>query len=199
MAAELDIATATLAELAAAAAGNWYAFDCFSWRDQPADSDNWMLWHFETRDDELTARANAIVIRRELRRYCVGRSPAVREDVATHWACGRVSGYAIRVFSRFRGKITDAFCKVVDLKRRLAAYPLLDENEHSKLEYADTLANILQVAQPSALVRLTPARLRQLWSALDEAGELECVDDRGAWPGQPAVRAALAGCGWLSQ
>jgi hypothetical protein len=117
-------------ELAKQAAGNHRKFDSFAWFGRPDDDENWTLVYTSNRDSGPLDKANAEFIAAELSRF-EGRT--VRAESHSHWACGYVDGYAIKVY-RADGKVTKAFKVWCDIKAALDDYPVLDESRMSELE-----------------------------------------------------------------
>jgi hypothetical protein len=134
---ELDLETA-----AKEARGNWQKFDSFGWHDRPADAEEWAIVYTHNRDSDLLDQSNADAIEKALAPYMEGEeeSADVRPEHHGHWACGWVDGYSIRVYRN--GEITPAFRAYHDLAQRLADYPVLDEEDHSRREYDATLENL---------------------------------------------------------
>ncbi len=130
---EMDLETA-----AKEARGNWRKFDCFSWHDRPEDCAEWAIVYTHNRDSDLLDQSNADAIDKGLAPFLEG--PNVRAEHHGHWACGWIDGYAIRVYRN--GQITEAFRAYHALAARLADYPILDEEDHSRREYEATLENL---------------------------------------------------------
>ena len=130
---EMDLETA-----AREARGNWRKFDCFTWHDRPEDCAEWAIVYTHNRDSDLLDQSNADAIDKALAPFLEG--PDVRAEHHGHWACGWIDGYAIRVYRN--GQITEAFRAYHALAARLADYPILDEEDHSRREYEATLENL---------------------------------------------------------
>src|SRR5262249_51831509 len=114
----------------------------------------------ENRDSGLLAKSNAAEIAKELEHFTEGDNPDAVAERHSHWACGWIEGYAIRVYRQTHIpadgfadggaaytdeeclEITEAFRTWCYLQQRLADYPVLDESDYSKREYEVTLANI---------------------------------------------------------
>ena len=118
-------------ELANDAAGNWQRFNCFVWFDKPGNADDYTIVYVSNRDSDTLDRANAKVIADELAPF-IKRGTVIPQS-HSHWACGHVDGYAIKVFDK-RGRITKAFKVWADIQARLDDYPILDESLYSELE-----------------------------------------------------------------
>ncbi len=122
------------------ARGNWQKFDSFGWHDRPEDGEEWAIVYTHNRDSDLLDQSNADAIDKALAPFTEGDSPDVRAEHHGHWACGWIDGYAIRVYRN--GQITEAFRAYHELAARLADYPVLDEEDHSRREYEATLENL---------------------------------------------------------
>ena len=120
------------------AVGNWMKSDNFIWDldAQPKDAENWCIVHTRHRDSEAVTRANARVIEDELRPFTIGRNPTVQITRFCHWAFGWVDAVVIKVYLR-NGKISRAFQKMCELNKRLADYPVLDEQILAEEEAED--------------------------------------------------------------
>jgi len=122
------------------ARGNWQKFDSFGWHDRPEDGAEWAIVYTHNRDSDLLDQSNADAIDKALAPFTEGDNPDVRAEHHGHWACGWIDGYAIRVYRN--GQITEAFRAYHELAARLADYPILDEEDHSRREYEATLENL---------------------------------------------------------
>ena len=184
----------SLQDAAKEAAGNWLKFSCFVWHRPPDHADQWAIVYTHNRDSGLVDQSNAGAIDKALAPF-VGRD--VRKENHSHWACGWVEGYAIRVFRR--GRITKAFKTYHELARRLAEYPLLDEADYSNREYEATVENIGDAAWRLKDEYDLPkgwqsAVFSWLWDNNDSA--VENVDDRGGYPDEGQLRAAFDALGY---
>jgi len=112
-------------------AGNWSKFTCFAWFERPDNADQFCIVYTSNRDSDILDKANAKVIADELAPYI--KRGSVIPQRHSHWACGHVDGYAIKVFDK-RGRITKAFKVWCDIAARLDDYPILDEGLYSELE-----------------------------------------------------------------
>lgn len=120
-----------LADFAPEYANNHAAFRSFHWRAEPEHSERWAIVYMSTRDSGLVAESNASVYERELRRFTSGSHPSVVAESHSHWACGYVDGYRIRVY-RADGEVTKAFLAFMALKCAESDYPILDSADHSE-------------------------------------------------------------------
>jgi hypothetical protein len=118
-------------KLAEQAAGNWAEFDSFAWFEMPENPGDYAIVYTSNRDSDILDRANAKAIEAELSQFV--ESGDVIAQRHSHWACGYVDGYAIRVYDD-EGSITDAFRCWADIRARLDDYPILDESLYSEME-----------------------------------------------------------------
>lgn len=188
-----------LEEAAKEAAGNWRRFDSFVWfRDRELDdADDWCIVYTHHRDSGLLDQSNAAAIVVALEPFTEGDDPDVVFERHSHWACGWIDGFSIRVFRD--GEITPAFMEYHQLSERLADYPLLDEEDYSRREYEATLENIADAA----------FRLRHRfdlpegweaevygWLAEHDCTAIENADDQGGYPDEPSLEAAFTALGY---
>lgn len=138
----MSIATLSIEDATKQAAGNWRKFDCFAWHDKPENPEEWTIVYVRNRDSGLLEESNHCMLTQELIPDI--NYGHVRCESHSHWACGWVAGYSIRVYRR--GKITKAFRKWFELQERLADYPVLNEGDYSDREYDATVANIADAA-----------------------------------------------------
>ena len=120
--------------------GNWRKFDSFIWGESPEDEDAWTIVYTHHRDSDLIDVANAEAISKAMQPYLDGDD--LREEDHNHWAHGWMKGYSIRVERRdwdgvdtnYEARYTAPLLKWVELAQKIADYPLLDEEIHSRLE-----------------------------------------------------------------
>jgi hypothetical protein len=187
--AELDLEAA-----AKEAAGNWRDFECFCWhRARELDSpDNWFITYSHHRDSGLLDQSNAAAIEAALEPFTEGDDPDMVPERHSHWACGWIDGWSIRVFRD--GHITDAFRHYHELAQRLDEYPVLDEEDYSRREYDATIENLTDAAW----------RLRHEydlpddwegdvyeWLSDNDPIAVENTDDQGGYPSEHQLRAAF--------
>jgi hypothetical protein len=113
------------------AANNHARFDSFGWHAAPDDSHLWALVYTHNRDSGTVDRANAEEINKAMAPF--EESGDVVFERHSHWACGHVDGFALRVYTA-TGEITDAFRAYCDLQARLDDYPVLDDETLSRIE-----------------------------------------------------------------
>jgi hypothetical protein len=189
-----------LDDAAKRAAGNWRQFNCFVWHRAAdlSDPDEWAVLYSHHRDSGLLDQSNAAAIGKALEPFTDGDDPDVVAERHSHFACGWIDGFSVRVFRD--GQITDAFRRYHDLAQRIADYLCLDESDYSQREYDATLANIADAAW----------RLRHVYDLPDEGWEAEVfswlldnderavsnVDDQGGYPPEDSLKAAFAALGY---
>jgi len=129
------MATLDIESAARECAGNHAKFDSFCWYDRPDDNpQEWGIVYTHNRDSGILSRCNAESIGKALAPFV--ESGDVTEEHHTHWACGWVDGYAIRVFRN--GEITKAFRTYFALLERMEAYPILDESRMEAMEVEES-------------------------------------------------------------
>lgn len=186
-----------LEERAAGAAGNHRTFESFAWFERPDDSENWTLVYTEHRDSDLLDKSNAEAIARTLEPFV--ESGDVVPENHSHWAVGWISGYAIRVYRD--GEITEAFRTWTDLQERLADYPLLDEEDHSRREFEAAIEAIEQQGRRYVVDDAPEDWAFQVfeWLWNSNQRELENRDGRGAYPSEESIIEALDDLGYLAE
>lgn len=184
----------TLEDAAKLAAGNWQTFESFAWDRERAleDADNWAILYTHNRDSDLLGMSNAATIRKALNPYGEGDDPDVVFESHSHWAVGHVDGFSIRVYRD--GEITDAFEAHHELTERMAVYPVLDEQDYSRLEHDTTLENITEAAWRLKREYDLPdawesAVFSWFWEHRQRA--VENRDDRGGYPEEGDLRDAI--------
>ena len=180
-----------LESLAQEAAGNWQEFNSFSWHDEPEEGgENWTIVHTESRDSDLVAKSNAKAIQAEMDK------PEFKDDVLpqhfNHWAVGWVDGYAIRVYDD-KGEITPAFERWCQLVKALEDYPLLDDQDHSQMEYDETIENISDEGGRLVKSEAPEDWAKQVFSWLwaNDQRAVEPMDGGGGYPTKEQIRNAL--------
>jgi hypothetical protein len=187
-----DLGDLSLTDAAKVAAGNWRTFDCFIWDGfDRADAEDWAIIYTHHRDSGLCDWSNAGVIAKALAPF---KSDVIEED-HSHWACGWIKGFSIRVFQR--GRITEAFRVYHELAQRMADYPILNETEYSQREYDATLENIqweahrLDYDLPDGWADEVYS-----WLANNDCTAIENTGDDGGYPGEEQIRAAFEALGY---
>jgi hypothetical protein len=189
----------TLEEAAKLAAGNWRKFQCFCWhrsRDME-DADQWAVLYTHNRDSGLLDQSNAAVIDKALVPFTEADDPDVVFESHFHWAVGHVDGASIRVYRE--GQITDAFKAYHELAERLADYPLLDEEDYSRREFEQTLANVADAAWRLKHDYDLPQDWESEvyhWLSDNDPRAVENRDDQGGYPSEDQLRAAFDALGY---
>lgn len=193
------LADLDLNEAAKQATGNWKQFDCFVWfrASELDDADNWTVVYTHNRDSGLLCQSNAAAIDEALEQFSDADDPDIVAESHSHWACGWIDGYSIRVFKD--GEITEAFKAYHELVEQLNEYPILNEEDLSRREYEATLENIGEAAwrlkRDFDLPEEWEAEVFDwLWSNRSHA--VESTDDQGGWPEGADLEAAFTALGY---
>lgn len=197
---EIETVDPDLYAAAKAAAGNWQDFPNFVWeRDVDVEKpEDWLLYNTSNRDSGLTVKSNEAVINKVMQPFAEGDDPDVVFERHTHWLCGHVNGFSLRVFKD--GKITPAFEALDKLRKQLAKYPVLNESDLSKRRYEATLENIKENSRDLCVgLKLPDNWQEQVYNWLDDQRQqtLEDCDDRGGYPSRPDLQAAFAALKFL--
>ena len=181
-------------EKAKLAAGNWKKFDSFAWSRgyDLDDSKSWTIVYTHNRDSGLTDQSNAKTIADDLEQFTEADDPDVVPESHSHWACGWVDGFSIRVFRD--GKITNAFRKYCELMNSLEDYPILDETDYSNREYDAAIENIGYAASSLENEYDLPKCWQSdvyTWLYDNDDGALENSDDQGGYPPEESIRTAF--------
>ncbi len=194
------LASLGLDEWAKELAGNWMTFRDFGWHDRPDENaEDWGLVYTRNRDSGLLAKSNAASIAKTMKPFLEAEDPDICEERHSHFACGWVDGYAIRVYRD--GKITGAAMAYFGLMKQLEDYPILDEGDHSDREMEATLANFKDAAwrlknQYELPEDWESAAYHWMNMSAEHERDIECRDDDGAYPSEESLRAAFEGLGF---
>lgn len=188
-----------LADAAKQAAGNWQRFDSFAWfrRNELKRPEDWSILYTHNRDSGLIDQSNAAVINKAMLPFTEGDDPDVVMESHSHWACGFVDGFSLRVFKR--GRITKAFRTYHELAVQMDEYPILDETDYSNREYEATYENLDLAAWKLKREFDLPSNWQSnvfdwLWQNRDTA--LENTDDQGGYPDHEDLKAAFDALGY---
>ena len=217
----------------AAAARNFGQGPDFVWHAAPDDPENWIIVTTTSRDAGLIAKSNTEVLAREMAKhlewpdtcaYCgeglAGQDTASSvcpdcarpcgADVvlfrASHWGCGWVEGYAIRMWHDGGGELTAAWLEWCELMMALEEYALLDDEHHSAMEFAAIIESIERHASVGDDADSFGVGERTwpylIWDALDdedkypdEHGDLNCRNRELTAAVRQAGLAPCEGCG----
>jgi hypothetical protein len=116
----------------------------------------------------------------------------------SHWACGWIDGFAIRVFDN-KDDVTPAFSAYCDLQARLADYPILDEQDYSRREY-DAAIDWIQREGRGLVIEDAPDDWPEQvfsWLWQHDERELNSCDDQGASPRRAVIADVLDNLGLL--
>lgn len=188
-----------LKDAAKQAAGNWQRFDSFAWfrRNELKRPDDWSILYTHNRDSGLIDQSNAAVINKAMLPFTEGDDPDAVMESHSHWACGHVDGFSVRVFKR--GRITKAFRKYHELAQAMAEYPILDEADYSNREYEATYENLDLAAWKLKREFDLPSDWQSNvfdWLWQNREGSLENTDDQGGWPDDEDLEAAFDALGY---
>ena len=190
----MNTETSDLYLAAQKAVGNWRKFESFCWFERPDDADEFAILYTHNRDSGLLDQSNAAVIANALEPFI--ENGDVRAEDHSHWACGWIAGFAIRVFRN--GEVTPAFAKWHELQERLDDYPILDEMDYSNREYEAAIENIgnagYRLRHEYDLPEDWPEQVYQWLS--DNGYHCENRDDQGYWPSDDELEAAVQGLGF---
>lgn len=131
----------SLEEWASAFAGNHKKFRDWSWWDRPGDDQHYGIHYMTHRDADLVTVSNWEVSQQILAPHLNADEPDIWIEYHSHWACGWVEGYVVRVFNA-DGAITDAARALYDVIERIDDYHLLDEEDYSQREYDAQIESI---------------------------------------------------------
>lgn len=194
------LGTIDLEQAAEKSAGNWQHFDSFVWfRDRDVeDAEKWSIVYTHNRDSGLLDQSNAAVISKAMAPFADDDDPDVVFESHSHWACGWISGFSIRVFDA-SGAITQAFTQYHELAQAMDDYPILDESDYSERELTATLENIVDAAwRLKRQFDLPEGWESEVYSWLSDhrPGEVENRDDQGGYPSEEALRDAFTALGF---
>ena len=157
---------------AAALVGNWKNFESFGWHGQPDDADDFCIVYTHNRDSDSLDQSNAAAIEKAL-------EPFLGEDVFgerhSHWACGWVDGFSIRVYRN--RKVTEGFKAYCSLREQLADYPVLDEEDFSRREYEEVVGLIQDIGRSKLREGAPDDWARLVFGELPNASP-ECVREK---------------------
>lgn len=184
-----------LREFARDIAGNWKKFDSFVWYrdDEVENPEDWAIVYTHNRDSRLLGESNAQYMTKKMKRHV--RSGDVVFESHSHWACGHVDGFSMRVFNK-DGKVTWAAIEWFKITCRLEEYAILDETDYGIREFEATFENVMEASRGIKDEYILPEDwASQVYDWLSESveysGELENTDDQGGYPSEESVRAAF--------
>ena len=194
-------------ELASDLAGKWTKFGSFvldsSVREHMTPESDWAIVYFRSRDSTLMEESNADAIEKRMKPFLGWIGDGSDCDTArhSHWAVGWVEGFYLRVFRD--GKPTEAFREWAAIRSELDDYPILDDEDHSTRVYEATLDNLKEVVRIVCNKHDVEGEVDEgdVFSWLDEndPNQLDDVDDRGGYPSEDSVLAALRALGFVKE
>jgi hypothetical protein len=174
-------------------ANNHANYDSFAWFSEPEDSKNWTLYYTQNRDSGLLDQSNAAQIDKRLEKF-LKHDCLIRAEHHSHWACGWVEGYAIRVYTP-KGRITKVFMEFLEILREMDNYPVLNEDDWTNREYEATIASIREIGRRMVNENAPEDWPYEVYSALPDS-EKEPKGDQGGYPSDESVKAALTRLGY---
>jgi hypothetical protein len=198
-----------LADYAKELRGNWQKFECFIWHRERdlLDPENWAVIYTSGRDSGLATQSNAAAIAKALEPFLEDEQENIFNESHSHWAVGYLDGYCIRVHPLDDKKIpvldeyTPAFRKYCELALALKNYPILDEEDWSNRSYEATVENIKNEGRNLIKDGVEEDWAENVYSWLyeNEQGEIEDIDDQGAYPSEDAIALALKALDMLDE
>jgi hypothetical protein len=183
-------------------AGNWREFESFCWHRSYdiEDAENWAIIYSSNRDSGLLAQSNESAINQMLDKFTEGDDPDLVFESHSHWACGHVDGFSVRVYGT-DGTISDAFRELCRIQTALEDYPVLDEDDYSERELEATLANYTSEIghYRSDLPEGWEFEVYRHFSDTNQYRYVENRDDQGGWAPREVLVKALIEMGMLEQ
>lgn len=193
----------TLEQRAGELCGNYLKWRGFGYSRSLDSAGNWCIVYTSNRDSRLLDESNAAAIEKIMAPFADADTdnPDVLREHHTHWACGYVDGYAIRVYYD-NGNITPAFQAWHGIQEQLESYPVLDEDDYSEREYEATCKNVEEavrmVANKFDLEEVDASKVHE-WLADNDCSSLESTDEQGGYPDDEAIETALTALGYLEE
>ncbi len=145
--------------------------------------DTWGYVFGRSRDSDLVEESNWDVIKADLEE----RFPDdVQEERHSHFLVGWVDQLAVRLLDK-NGIATPAADAAYEWKQKLEAYPLADEDDHTKREYAATIENI----QSEGHIDEDLAEEVFSWLWENNQSAVEPRDGGGGYPQEEDIQVAL--------
>lgn len=186
-------------DMAKEAEGNWRKFQSFGWSsyDRPVDAERWAIVYTHNRDSGLMALSNASVIDAKMAAFL--DSGDCQAESHSHWACGWVDGYAIRVRGD-DGELSPAWLAWCELQCAIEDYPVLDDNDYSDRQYKAALEAIGIEGRRMVRDDAPEGWESEVYGWLVDNASEELEDDgqdQGPYPSDDSVREALEFLGYL--
>jgi len=180
-------------------AGNWRKFNCFAWHRgcKLEDAENWAIHYTSNRDSGLLEQSNEAEINKRLHPFSEGADPDLVFEQHSHWACGYLDGFSIRVYGP-DGSITPAFGEFCRIKEALEDYPVLNEEDYSDREYEATLENYAcEMWNVKDLPDGWESEVYTWFSDHSHDRYTENADDQGGWAPKEKILEALRALGYI--
>lgn len=138
-------------------AGNWQRFNSFMAGRQLTElamGHQWAVVYTSNRDADYITRSNHEIMTRELAPF-LRHGRDIEEAGSSHWACGRVDGFLVRVYTPC-GRMTRAFQALATMLVAIEDYPMLDEghaSEEEEREASETWERCFRPAERIAHLR----------------------------------------------
>jgi hypothetical protein len=190
-------------------AGNWTKWNSFGPGQQlrELDAKNFCLVYTRNRDSGLIDQSNAHIIEQLLKPFKEvpedapdDYTPDVQDASCSHWACGYVEGYIIRIRND-AGEITPAFQMWADIQAKLDDYPILDCDHYSVMETEAGYDNFKQAMKGFASrhdLELPDDAQDKIYDWFCDQGDMENTDDRGWWPKDEQLMEACESLGYMT-
>lgn len=161
----------------------------FSYSGEVDLGGTWAITFSVNRDSGILEQSNYATIKGDLEK----RFPKdVSDERFNHWAVGWVDHLLVRMLDK-QGKVTKAGIASLEWQERLESYPVVDEEDYSRMELEATFENI---KFEGGLDEDTAQKVYD-WLSEHESRELESSDDKGAYPSKEAIERALKGLGLM--
>lgn len=173
-------------------AGNWQQWRYFIWdyrHDEHADQ--WGIWYTNNVSAGLIEESNQAQIEATFKAHHSDTENEMwRIEGHKHDVCGWLDCISVRVYGD-DGAISPEFMTLCDIRNRLEAYPILNEDDYSQREYDATLANIESELRLAGIeTNVQPADIFS-WLWEHHQSSVESRDDRGGYPDGEAIQEAV--------
>jgi len=121
-------------------AGNWGRAggpdSCWAFNEEK-HPEYWGLLLLVSRDtSECSVEAsNFAVMEKRFKKFLTGKNPSLKEVRITHWACGWIDGFGIKVYQDKGKKFTKAFLELIKIQQELERYSVLDDDDYFERRY----------------------------------------------------------------
>jgi hypothetical protein len=204
---EFDREIENIDQAAEFAEGNWQQWSNFHlWRnrwleDHGTDPDDYYIFYTKNCQSGTIDDSNHRVITKAFEPFKDSKDVV---DFGAGGAVGKLEGYGVRVYKPGTKKPTEAFQKLWELAEQLRDYPILDESDHSEVQYESDLQGVEMSAEATIGYGEHPD-LPEDWvsqvydwisNSAEHELELEDVDGNGAYPDEDVTKKALISLGF---